>query len=424
LINTTELRRDARAASDERWNFGVNLLDIVFIIMGVSLVSRETVLPLLVSRLTPSPLAIGLIPAMYSLGFYLPQLFTANFAEGLPRKKPFVMFLGGVGERLPYLLIGLVVWWLAAPAPGLAAGAIIALLGFSALMMGVATPAWYDMIAKVIPVQRRGLWSGLGHGLGALLGVAGALVAGRVLEGWPYPQNFALLFGLAFAAMVVSWVGLALNREPASPVVKQRVSLRHYLARLPALLRRDRNYRRYLLSYGVVKLGALASGFYAVYGATRFQLSGEQVGLFTAALVGGQALMNPLWGLVADRLGHKAVLAGGAGSLALSALVTAAAGSAGWLVLTFCLLGAYLAGDTVSNMNIILEFCAPEERPTYIGLTNTLLAPVTTLAPLLGGWLASVAGYPPLFVVALLAATLGSALLILWVREPRLGDRG
>ena len=72
-----------------------------------------------------------------------------------------------------------------------------------------------------------------------------------------------------------------------------------------------------------------------------------------------------------------------------------------------------MAGDSVSGMNIILEFCAPEDRPTYIGLTNTLLA------PLFGGWLATWAGYREMFVVALVVAALGGGLLTLWVREPR-----
>ena len=92
-----------------RWNFVVNLLDITFIMFGLNLVSQSTIMPLLVSELTPSRVAIGLIPAVYSLGYLLPQLLTANFAESLPLKKPFVMLLGGLGERVPYLLIGLVV---------------------------------------------------------------------------------------------------------------------------------------------------------------------------------------------------------------------------------------------------------------------------------------------------------------------------
>jgi hypothetical protein len=52
-------------------------------------------------------------------------------------------------------------------------------------------------------------------------------------------------------------------------------------------------------------------------------------------------------------------------------------------------------------------------------LTNTLLAPVKTLAPLLGGWLATWAGYQKMFVVDLIVAVLDGRPLSLRVREPR-----
>ena len=102
------------------WNFTVNIVDITFITLGLSLISRDTVIPVLVSTLTDSKLAVGMIPAIWSLGYYLPQLITANFTERLVYKKPFVMFVGGVGERLPYLLIALAVWFFAVDQPTLA----------------------------------------------------------------------------------------------------------------------------------------------------------------------------------------------------------------------------------------------------------------------------------------------------------------
>src|SRR5262245_33832319 len=201
--------------------------------LGLNLVSRETVLPLLVSKLTSSPIAIGLIPAIYSLGIYLPQLLGASVAEGMPRKKPFLTLVGGLGERVPYLLAALAVLLLAQPAPAAALAALALLFGISGASAGFATPAWFDLIAKVIPLRRRGLFTGLGHGIGALMGVAGAVLIGFVLERWPFPQSFALLFGLAFAAMAISWVGLALNREPANPSVRVSPALASYVRRLP-----------------------------------------------------------------------------------------------------------------------------------------------------------------------------------------------
>src|SRR5215212_5630000 len=111
--------------------------------LGMSLISRETVIPLLVSKLTTSTVAIGLVPAVYSLGIYLPQLLGASLAEGMPRKKTFVALIGGFGERLPFLLAGLVVLWLAVPMPRAALIGLIALFGISGASAGFATPAWF-----------------------------------------------------------------------------------------------------------------------------------------------------------------------------------------------------------------------------------------------------------------------------------------
>jgi len=402
-----------------RWNFTVNLIDIAFITLGISLVSRDTVLPVLVSTLTDSNLAIGLIAALYGLGIYLPQLFTANFTERLLYKKPFVMLVGSFGERLPYLLMGVAVWFFAVPAPNLALVLVLSCLALTGFAAGAATPAWYDLIAKVIPVQRRGVWSGLGHGIGALMAIFGAFLVGRILDSYPYPNNFALLFLLAFLATCISFVGLALNREPPSPMVKAHVSTRHYFRQLPGVLRANANYRRFFISRTVVILGTMANSFFIIYGSQRFALGGAAIGALTAALVASQAVMSLVWGVVGDRAGHKVVLASAAALLALASLNTLLAPSQSWLLLSFILLGAASSGDGVSGLNIILEFAAPEDRPTYIGLTNTLLALPIVLAPILGGWLATVASFPALLGVAAILAATGSTLLAFWVHEPR-----
>ena len=156
-----------------------------------------------------------------------------------------------------------------------------------------------------------------------------------------------------------------------------------------------------------------------VYGVQRFAIDGAGVGLLTGVLIGSVALMNLVWGLLGDRGGHKRVLALGALLACAAPLSAFLAPSPFWLGLTFVLMGSYQAADQASALNLILEFCAPEDRPTYIGLTNTLLAPVLIVAPLIGGGLATIFGYQVLFVVAALVAGSGALLLAVWVREPR-----
>ncbi len=408
-----------------RWNFSVNLWDIAFISVSLSLVSRETVMPVLVSQLTDSKLAVGLIPAIYTLGLYLPQLLSANFTERLRFKKPITMKLGGWGERAPYGIIALLLFFFATSSVQFTLVCFFLLLAVTAVATGLATPPWYDMIAKVIPANKRGIWSGIGHGLGAVMGIAGAYFVGKILVAYVFPHNFALLFALSFVFGMISFVGLALNREPPSEKPKAFVAFSSYLKQLPNILKTHHNYRQFIISRCVMLLGTMSAGFYMIYGTERFTSDAASLAsltaLLTAILIASQAITNLVWGFIGDKWGHKTVLVSASFVLALTALSAYFASSQAYLVITFILLGAYLAAEQVSALNIILEFCNEEDRPTFIGLSNTLLAPFFALAPLLGGWLVTAFSFQALFICALVMAFTGACLLSMWVTEPRKG---
>lgn len=404
---------------DLRWNFSVNLVERVFGTLGTSIVSTATILPLLVSKLTDSKLAVGVVAAIFTVGIMVPQLITANFTESLSYKRPFVSKIALLGGRLPYLLIAIAVWQLSIPQPTMTLGIVFLLVAISALSGGVIIPAWLDMIAKVIPQRLRGTFFGVGNGVGALLAVVGSLIAGWILENRPFPINFALCYFLSFAVQVISWMGVAATREPPSDSTKTRIPLSSYVQQLPQVLRESPNYVRYLLGRSVTLLGGMASGFMILYATQVYDITGTQVGNITALLVGIQAVSNILWGYVSDRTGHKAILVIGSACMAMAAAALWRGTSLGWVWAAFALLGAGSAASSLSNTNIVLEFGTLEDRPTYIGLTNTTLAPVTMLAPLAGGWLIDRFGFDGMFSLATAVTALGTVLLAFWFREPR-----
>jgi hypothetical protein len=72
---------------------------------------------------------------------------------------------------------------------------------------------------------------------------------------------------------------------------------------------------------------------------------------------------------------------------------------------------------------MLLDFAhTPAERPTYVGLGNTALAPVFFVMPLAGGLVADAVGLRSVFAIALGGALLGTGLL-LRVRDPRAAAR-
>ena len=200
------------APKNDTWNFNVNLVDIIFITIGMSLVSRETVMPVLVSTLTDSKLAIGLIPAIWALGYYLPQLLTASFTERLRFKKPFVMVVGSVGERFPYLFTAITIWAFALGRADMDAGTLLRLHrdGRVQCRHRYTGLVRHDRQGDSGATARHLVWDRPRRGR-----IAGGRRCStwwrRVLETVLYPNNFALLFALAFFFVMISWVGLSLT---------------------------------------------------------------------------------------------------------------------------------------------------------------------------------------------------------------------
>jgi MFS family permease len=159
-------------------------------------------------------------------------------------------------------------------------------------------------------------------------------------------------------------------------------------------------------------------GFVTVAAVQRWGVPDSTVGIFTAALLLGQTIGNLSSGFLADRYGHKLSLELSALAASLAFTLAWLAPSAEWYYAVFVLLGFAFGAVIVSGTLVSMEFCKPQRRPTYAGMTNTSVGLISVIAPLLGAWLAS-NGYNWLFA---LSAGVNLAALVLmrwWVQEPR-----
>ena len=413
----TDERLAAEVERHYKWNFAVNLLDGASFWFGTSFVSSSTILPLFVSKLTSNPLPIGLLAVIAQSAWFLPQLFTANAVERLSRKKPVVVNLGLFLERMPI--------WVMIPAallsirsPLLALILFLACYAWHLLGAGVVATAWQDMIASCFPVSRRGSFLGLTSFLGTGTGAMGAALSVWLLERFPFPTNFAYDFAIAAVMILMSWVFLSLTREPVRLVSVRPQSHRQFFSALPEVLRNDHNFRRFLVARLLMALGGMGVGFVTVAAVRRWQVPDSTVGVYTAILLLGQTAGNLAFGFLADRFGHKLCLELGMASGALAFGLAWLAPSPGWYYGVFALLGIASGSILVSGILVVMEFCEPQRRPTYVGIGNTGVGLISMVGPLIGAGLAEL-GYGWLF--ALTAAVNLAAVVAMhwWVREPR-----
>ena len=401
-----------------RHNAAVNIIEGIFFWFGSSFLAHQTILALYINNLTDSKILIGLLATIGSAGWLLPQLFTSNLVQRLPRKKYMPVNIGLWTERLPVLLLAPATL-LALRSPGWALAAFFVLYTWSSVGAGVVAVGWQDMFAKVIPARRRARIFGVTNFVGVAAGIVGGKVISDLLSRYPFPQGYTIAFAIGAGLIFISWINLALVREPAEPAQEVTLSQREYLRTLPAILRADRNFRRYLVVQTVIGLTGMAGGFYAVYTVQQWQLGDSQASAFTISMLVGQALGNLIFGVIGDHKGHKLVIEFGILFTLLALGVALLAVSPAWFHLVFVLAGLSWSGTSSSSLMIALEFSSPELRPTYIGLNNTVRGIAAGLAPIIGGWLASSAGYHTMFGVAWALGILALLLLHKFVQDPR-----
>jgi len=418
-VNPSDSAIQQQIERNYRWNFLVNTLDGASFGLGMSFFSSEIILPLFVSHFTDSPLVIGLISFLGWAGVLLPQLFMANAVERAPRKKFFPMTLGFFLERLPIFLLAPAVYFLAIRQPILTLVIFFALYTWHNVGAGVIIVGWQDMIAKVIPVEKRGRFFGISNFIGNSTGILGALAVPFVLGKFTFPLGYVFAFAVTGALFFLSWVSLSLTREPAVYSSKPSVSQLDYLRSLPKILRGDRNFRMYLLSQIIFSLSGMATGFLAVYTVQTWNLPDAEASGFMIALQIGLALANLFFGFLSDRKGHKLSLEICWLLSTLALVLAIIAPSPWWFFPIFFLSGAVSAGTLISGFSIVYEFTDAENRPTYIGLANTIPGVIVAVAPLIGGWLAGAMSYRAMFILSTLFGTLSWVLLRFAVHEPR-----
>jgi MFS family permease len=70
-------------------------------------------------------------------------------------------------------------------------------------------------------------------------------------------------------------------------------------------------------------------------------------------------------------------------------------------------------------MAMTVDFSDEADRPFYIGLAQTLTAPATIIAPLIGGWIADTSGFIPTFAISTTLSIVMVGILFLLVKDPR-----
>jgi len=393
-------------------NFIGGLWHAAFLAMGVSLTQATTVISAFVADLTGSTVWVGGLSTILILASALPQLFVARWIEHRPRKMPYLLW--AIYLRVAsWGILALLIYTIGAEHPITLAWALVVMLTVFYAAGGLGNIPYTDIIGKVIPANRRGAFFGGKEALAGPLAVGAALSARYILVHVGYPNNYALLFGLAALGLTIASLGFWMMKEPLGIVNNQsRLSWRKYWNQIKDTGKRLKNLIsiELLTGFSIVVLP-----FYVVYAREKLNAPAESVGWFLLAQVLGGILANLVWARLVDRSGSRRMVLVCAIISTLIPLLAVILTPLGWpaLTLVFFFAGAVFNGRNVGFQSALLELAPVAERSTFAGLNQILILPLAFLSLGTGVFLLH-QSYTTLFFTAAFFIGLGAILAFRW----------
>ena len=383
---------------------------------GFRLIYAPTIIPAYLLAITGSAAAVGLGTALLQLGATVSPILSGARIEHRSHILPYSIRVGSM-MRLAILGMALAGWFLTGHVLVFVTLALFLFLGF---FNGAQRVAFQMIMAKVIPISRRGRLQGYRNLAGGMIAAVLAWVAGKyfIAGEWlgnGYATTFLFAFLLTSAGLVVLQTMI---REPAAPASRPVIPLRERIRQFPQLLE-DRDFARFIAAQACATAIRIGGPFWTVYAAQRLGMSGALIGGLSFAFLGADTLSNLLWGPMGDRLGFRIVYILSLALAATGVLLLMLSGSAVTIYLAFVLLGIGGSGWMLAATTMVLEFGVHEDIPMRLAFVTTAEGAVAAIGPVLAGLLVAVAGFEPLFALVLAGIASALGLMIFAVREPR-----
>jgi MFS family permease len=400
-----------------RRNYAGNYVHGMLGMTGFRLVNAPTFIPAYLYSLSGSDTIVGLGLGLQQLGGIISPVVGAQQVEHRPRLLPAAM-LFGVLMRVPILLMALA-GWLFDSASLLVS--LLVLLFFLGLFSGPQRVVFNLLMAKVIPISRRGrlqAWRNVTGGtIAAVLSYfAGVYLIEQNILGNGYSTTFLLAFILTSLGLTAIRLLLV---EPTPPQLPPRMRFRERMKDFPQLLGGDRDFRNFLLAQMLAMAASIAGPFYVLYCGTSVPLTGSTLGILSLAFLGADTLSNLVWGYLGDRSGFRVGFIISLVIWIASTALLMSVDSLPWFAVALFGLGAARSGYMMSAQTLILEFGSRQDTAMRIGISSTLEGAVSATGPLIGGIVAAAAGYSVVFAISIVVLTMALVMLAFGVREPR-----
>ena len=365
-------------------------------IMG-SLAGGMFLMGFAIKILKATPQQIGILAALPMFANLI-QIFGSVIIEKTGKKK-LLCFVSIFVNRILWFLIILLPFAIFAPLADWKVWVLVAITAVSSLFGSLAGVSWLAWMSDIVPENIRGSYFGKRNMVASACGMIALLLGGKFLTMWEgrfgemNPFGFVLLFtcGLAVGLVAIFF----LSRIPEAESVKKEgaggFDFKVFFKPL-----QDRNFFKLILFVSAWMFAIqIAAPFYGLFMIDNLKIDFSTITILGAFATFATLFMMKIWGPISDKLGNKPVIIVSGWFLIVVPFLWILAVPGKYylpVLLAHVLSGAFMAGASLSQFNILIKLSPREGRSVYLALFAAITGIAGATAPIVGGSLSSMLG--------------------------------
>ena len=382
----------------------------IFLALTLSMLDLNTVFPALIDEMTHSKVIFGFLYAMM-LG--IPLIFNIIFSHYLKsykRKKKFLLF-GIYLRSFAFLGMAAFTYLFSVSRPTFTTVTFFFWVFLFSISAGFAGISYSDIIGKTLNSQERISLYTVKQFLSSIMALLGGLIIKGIFSqpGLTYPRNYSISLFIGGIGLAIASLGFFLLKEPDSILSDEpQISLRHYLRSVPSVIKKDLNFKKFIIVENMASFSIMIMPFYIIFAKSAFNIGNDYIGTYLIFQVSGTILSNFIWGFIAKKYNSKGVVTNCIFIGAMLPLLAVALSftNADLYGIVFVLIGFIISGRRIGFEPLLLDIAPENKRTEYLGIRGTLNIFIVIL-PILGGFFIESVGYyitfPIVSMVMLLA---------------------
>ncbi|MDZ7673282.1 MAG: MFS transporter [Halanaerobiales bacterium] len=372
-----------------------------FLALTMAMIDLNTVLPSLISELTSSKIIFGLL---YSMILGVPRIFNIIFSHYLSyvKYKKKILISGIYLRAISFLGMAVTTFYYGKNNPSIVVFSFFIWIFLFSISGGFASLSYNEIIGKLTTKGDREKIFAAKQFVASVMAFSGGMIVKYIFSpgNYEFPNNYSILLFIGFIGLIVAAFSFWTIDEKPSVVNEKKMKLTHFIKKVPAILKNDPRFLKFVLIENLSSFSLMVLPFYMVFANDTFNLSSEYVGTFLLFQITGMVLSNLFWGYIGNKRSARyvvriCILIGAA--IPILALIAGRLSPEIYKYL-FLLVGFVISGRKIGFTPYLLDITPTENRTVYLGIRDSLNILVIIL-PLIGGVLINLLGYTITFTL-------------------------